>query len=557
MTSSRSVQRLLSLHDHTDTAALGHLAAHRVLTTSQLARLLERPQRTVEYRMARLREAGYVLGERPPRRTGSAPFHWSLTASGLAFVTGTRPRRNPRKLSPFHLAHAAAVSDFAVALRFLGPEAGVRLLRWLREEDGWESWTSEGRDRGVCPDGVAVAEVEREGEFFEIGAFVEVDMGTMSQPRLRSKVLRYLRYANERRWESRWECCPPLLVAFGSEHRAATFLDGVARIRSGKLRNLGWTDSRDAAELVVAACSEVFDPDSAVCEPVWLTGPEAVPVRLADLLAATASSAAARRREREAEERRRAAAWRANELRNLYVKLRGYPGLGRSVAEATGEAFHADAVRAMLDRAFVDREFDLAWAEAYAPFAEELFGWSREDGPPTPALRAGLADAFSRVRREQAARVVEVADSLGVGTPAYSEQRYLRRAALALVRGRLVHDSRVWSFMERERLRSEDDYEESAARYRAAREASVDASLRQLGLLARARADREALGADYDRDHLLACDGCGADVAVHDGRRPERCPWCEGRLVSCDRRPSLPSTAEAVEELRRVAGGRG
>ena len=553
--SSRPAQRLLSLHDHTDTAALGHLAAHRVLTTSQLARLLERPQRTVEYRMARLREAGYVLGERPPRRTGSAPFHWSLTASGLAFVTGTRPRRNPRKLSPFHLAHAAAVSDFAVALKYLGPDAGVRLLRWLREEDGWESWTSEGRDRGVCPDGVAVAEVERDGEFFEIAAFVEVDMGTMSQPRLRSKVLRYLRYANERRWEARWECCPPLLVAFGSEHRAATFLDGVARIRSGKLRNLGWTDSRGAAELVVAACPDVLDADTAVCEPVWLTGPEAVPVRLADLLAVTASSAAVRRREREAAERARAAAWRASELRNLYVRLRGYTRLGASVAEATGEAFHADAVRAMVERAHVDGEFDLAWAEEYAPFAEEL--GDRSGGPPSPALRAGLADAFARVRREQAARVVEVADSLGVGTPAYSEQRYLRRAALALVRGRLVHDSRVWSFMERDRPGSEDDYAESAAGYRRERDAWVDASLKRLGLLARARADREALAADWDRDHLLACDGCGADVAIHDGRRPEHCPWCEGRLVGCDDRPVLPSTAEAVAELRLVAGGRG
>ena len=111
--------------------------------------------------------------------------------------------------------------------------------------------------------------------------------------------------------------------------------------------------------------------------------------------------------------------------------------------------------------------------------------------------------------------------------------------------------------MERDRLRSEDDYEESAADYRRGRDACLEASLKRLGLLARARADREALAADYDRDHLLACDGCGADVVIHDGRRPEHCPWCEGRLVGCDRRPVLPSTAEAVAELRRVAGARG
>lgn len=42
------LQRLVSLRAHTDTTGLGHLAARRVLTTSQLARLRQRPQRTVE-----------------------------------------------------------------------------------------------------------------------------------------------------------------------------------------------------------------------------------------------------------------------------------------------------------------------------------------------------------------------------------------------------------------------------------------------------------------------------------------------------------------------------
>ena len=57
------------------------LNAHRVLTTPQLIALTERPERTVDYRLSRLRSAGLVDRMRPYAASGSAPFFWWLTRS--------------------------------------------------------------------------------------------------------------------------------------------------------------------------------------------------------------------------------------------------------------------------------------------------------------------------------------------------------------------------------------------------------------------------------------------------------------------------------------------
>ena len=70
---------------------LGLLHAHRVLTTPQLITLTARPERTIGYRLARLRARSLVDRTRPYAASGSAPFYWWLTRAGARLVEGTSP----------------------------------------------------------------------------------------------------------------------------------------------------------------------------------------------------------------------------------------------------------------------------------------------------------------------------------------------------------------------------------------------------------------------------------------------------------------------------------
>ena len=66
----------------TDRRLLGLLGEHGVLTTGQLVRLTELPERTVQHRLGRLHRAGLVSRFRPEVPVGTAPG-WAREGSNL------------------------------------------------------------------------------------------------------------------------------------------------------------------------------------------------------------------------------------------------------------------------------------------------------------------------------------------------------------------------------------------------------------------------------------------------------------------------------------------
>lgn len=74
----------------------------------------------------------------------------------------------------------------------MGPGAGLCLTSWHRDEEAWEEWAIDTGRLRVAVDGLLVATVDTEHRPQPAVAFVEVDRGTMTQPRLRAKALRYL-----------------------------------------------------------------------------------------------------------------------------------------------------------------------------------------------------------------------------------------------------------------------------------------------------------------------------------------------------------------------------
>ena len=214
-----------------DLQVINLLAVHRVLTTTQLIAITGRAERTIDYRLSRLLEQRFVARTRPYRDSGSAPFHWWLTAAGTRLATGDVPKAFKASPNPLFVAHATATAGVWIALA-----AGAEVVEWRREEAAWEEWSTLGKRHCVAPDALVVLRLDVDGEVADAHAFVEVDMGTMTQRRLAAKVARYLAYAKDRAWEGRHPHCPALLVLTTSEERATTFLAGVVRQQPAKPR---------------------------------------------------------------------------------------------------------------------------------------------------------------------------------------------------------------------------------------------------------------------------------------------------------------------------------
>lgn len=213
-----------------DLRILSLLSCHRVLPQTQLAAIIPTtPARTLRYRCARLHRHGLAGRTRPYRERGSAPNHLWPTRKGEAVVSGSpSPRGGERREpNPLFIAHAAGLSELYVALARTLP-GDVRLTRFEREADARESFvTSVKRDnRAIAPDAlIEITDVDG-GSLL---AFVELDMGTMSHRRLKTKAAGYAEYAKAEAWRERHRYCPALLFITTTEQRARSFLAAMRR----------------------------------------------------------------------------------------------------------------------------------------------------------------------------------------------------------------------------------------------------------------------------------------------------------------------------------------
>jgi Replication-relaxation len=243
------------------------LSAHRVLTQTQLERLHpDVAVRTLRYRTERLERLGLVGRSRPYREKGSAPFHLWPTRRADAFVRaepvaagGERPEPNP-----LFLAHAAALSELYVALATQAHVLGLRLRSYDREGDAREPFTTLGRKRALAPDVLLDLEDERSQRLL---AFVELDLGTMSHARLKTKAAGYAGYAAEAAWTHQHPYCPCLLFLTTSDARAYRFLKALqagletADHERGGRAHVDW--------FAAGACALAHEPERALTEACW------------------------------------------------------------------------------------------------------------------------------------------------------------------------------------------------------------------------------------------------------------------------------------------------
>lgn len=529
------------------------LDTHRVLTTDQLARAGDTPVRTVRYRLDRLREHGLVDAVRPGRESGSLPRHWWLSPAGARLVAGVAPA-TPRRPSAMFAPHTAAIAEVWLALREHGPAAGVHLQDWRADRAGWQEWEPSGlgsRLRRLTPDAVLTARLDDvDGPAV---AFVEVDLGTMTQTQLRDKLDRYLAYAGDRAWQGVHPHCPPMLLLTTTAARSVNYIRAARRTlaaadrgRRGGYR--AWAGAEvEADALVVAACGLVRDPGRAVAEPVWLLPDEAAAeLTLAELLAERVTTQAA------------AVAWRAEQAAAEAAQQRAdaLDDAGRrSVDELTrllaGDATAAGVLHHLLDD---PARLDPGLAEQIVTWWGTRRSKRRPDGPAPQQLVDELRGRHPQLWAAHARAVLAARALIDAEDPA------LAVAAATVQDGRLLTR---WDLDRLAAVPEQDRAQRQAAAlgdYVTRRRRDVERQLQALGWLARRRTDPAELAARYDAEQLLLCDLCAMatprsvpEQGVYEGAPGEVCRHCHtGHLVEAGQAAAVPSLADRLAALRHL-----
>ncbi|MGH9055727.1 MAG: replication-relaxation family protein [Acidimicrobiales bacterium] len=526
-TSSQLTSRIASLSD-VDHDILVLLHVHRVLTTPQLITLTGRPERTVDYRLGRLRTRSLVGRTRPYAASGSAPYYWWLTRAGAHLVEGTSPAPGKGEPNPLFLRHTAAIAGLFVALADAGPAVGITLSSWRRDEGAWEDWDHYGKPGRIRPDAYAGVQLEVGGETGVAGAFIEVDFATMDHARLRAKVARHRRYVAEAIWWDRHPCCPALLLVTTSEARVSRFMAAAEKDRPRPFPY----QSEDPAHYdeLVAACAAVASPEAAVVAPVWRVGVGDAPVTLSALLASevrqyrrVVGRVEIARREVDAANRR-SGAW-------------GLSKQADAIASGLDDPEAGAAVRHLL-RQHPD------WPDDHPDLADATLAWWRQgaqDGAfPPVSLVEGWRQVFRQCWLAQAERLMGQRQAVALGDPR------LRPTAGALARGELVADYELECS---DPIDGRAAVDAAMAEHETRRDAAATASLQALPLHRRLVANRADLAADYDARHLCVCPRCGIpknddeDPAIS-GYGGARCPCCGDRVVPMVEAPELPPSLE-------------
>ena len=526
-----------------DRRLLGLLSAHRVLTQSQLERLYpEVPVRTLRYRTARLDALGLLGRSRPYRERGSAPFHLWPTRRADAFVrAGPVPGGGERsEPNPLFLAHTAAVSELYVALVTRADALGLCLHAFDREGEAREPFQARGRKRALAPD--ALLDL-RDGHGRQLLAFVELDLGTMSHARLKTKAAGYAAYAAEAAWTQRHPFCPCLLFLTTSDARAIGFLKAMQlalekgdRERAGR----GYVDW-----FAAGACAHARAPERALAEACWddltLSGGG---LGLRDCLEAARAPFDERRGREQAKRQAREeqlAGLRADpELVRARLRERRCADLHQRLGQFGEDG--REALYLLLGSQRPLAEIERQALDALADYlGEELleFDYSLQAKTPRPHEAAAVARLLEQERERELARVDMLARQ-------YGELPSLRLARRQLSGGRLLgrHRADALAADAREDLETAQEQAQRRRHYLAYRERAARRRTRQAGLATRLRHGREPFAAAIDHELLRACERCGELIFPDPDQRDAynrlkpagACPYCRhaGQLHPLD-----------------------
>ena len=533
----RSRRDALATLTDIDRRLLTLLSEQRVLTQTQLERLLaDTPARTLRYRTERLTKLGLVGRSRPYRDKGSAPFHYWPTRASDAFERGEPlPRGGERaEPNPQFLHHAERLSELYVLLCVQAPTIGLHVHDFKREGDAREVFRADGRERALAPDALIHLHDDNGRGLL---AFVELDMGTMSHARLKTKAGGYAAYAAQAAWTERHPFCPCLLFLTTTETRAIAFLKAIGTQLDSHGRGNYFTRRYYFEWFAAAACAHARGPERALAEACWddlaLAGGG---LTLGDCLSKARLAYDARRAKEEAEERARQA--KRERLRTRPEALRAHLEEERVRFQGHLDQFGEPGATALHLLLASTDDMNEIERDAFAVIVRQLGDDpldarpTAEPVPPTVRDLDTVELLVKSYQRRQRARLDELSRRYGVGPTLRSLRRELDDGQLLsafTVEG-------LESSAQRDQERCLEQ-ERSRVAYLDRRDREARARKHQLGLATRIAHGPTALYPIIDRERLRICRRCdeiaypnpesARDQYGRPVRRPaSRCPFC-------------------------------
>jgi hypothetical protein len=506
-----------------DQRLLRVLCAHRVVTQNQLARLFPGvPERTLRYRTRRLHQLGLAGRSRPYRERGSTPnHHWPTRRADCLMRGDPAPRGGERRQpNPIFLAHAAALTGLYVALTTQAETLGLSLHQYFREGDAREPFTHSGRERALAPDALVIL-TDKDGHM--LGAFVEIDLGTMSHTRLRQKAELYAAYTKSDAWEANHPYLPALLFLTTTSQRAGKFLKALAQA-------LAYGPRQRVRHPFVAAAAGI----------AWTPGQLTIQSCLADLDGNTSLSlldvlntarvpyeqALAYRREQEQANKQR-----LRTLREDPLATRQYLNQNRHALAAYTQALGATGETAIELLLASTSEPSPDERSALRAIAHDLDHTLLEPhthtmNPPGATVKAEIALLAQDYARAQARQIDALARQHPEGPSLRAARKKLSDGGLldALALNQIPYDAQHDENTAREQREMHDTYmrwREQAARQLA----------RQAGPLRRLTRHPEDFYDQLDQEHLRTCGRCHETIyphkpSSHQSHAPHACHYC-------------------------------
>jgi hypothetical protein len=228
-----------------DLALLDALYEHRFLTRRQIQTLYfaehpdprtgrpvsTRTPRAAQRRLQRLRHAGLILRRSLTDRAGRRDHdpYYCLALDGAALVAHrnnlpvaeTRKRAADALANPLFVRHALAGGELHCALTQAArnhPGHHCPPDWWFGEQSASQQFTDRGRPLLLRPDGYSRYQAGQDIHHL----LVEIDLGTMSLPRLHEKLDRYRAYSRSGAWQTRYPVFPKLLLLTTNSQRITT-----------------------------------------------------------------------------------------------------------------------------------------------------------------------------------------------------------------------------------------------------------------------------------------------------------------------------------------------
>jgi Replication-relaxation len=499
-----------------------------MMRQDQLQRLFpDVPPRTLRYCTRRLHDLGLVGRSRPYRERGSAPnHHWPTRRADCVMNGDPIPRGGERQQpNPLFLAHAAALTELYVTLAVQAPTIGLSIFDYRREASAREPFKHLGRQRALAPDAMVILIDEQERK---LGAFVELDLGTMSHARLRQKADLYAAYTATDVWRDQHLFLPALLFLTTTDMRARRFLVALqGALAHGRL-------SYSRRMLVAGAGALALDPSRLLVEPclAHLDGEELLTLRdvLDTARAPYEQIQRANQKRRESQDRKRA------QLRvdpaAAREALRRFQGSRSSYLDELGAAgLHAmEILIASTDDPCPQEHV------ALQALVSDLVDVLVQPGfhqppPPAPETKRAVALLTGFYGERQQRLVEELAARHGDGPG-------VRRARKALHAGELLDHfsvARLPGAAKDDAASCEEQHHRRLA-YLQWREGAARAMVRKTGPLGRLAHSRDEFYPQIDREQLRVCELCQEIVYPKIDPAPtdvaelqSACHYCGGR----------------------------